>query len=311
MIVDRILAHKGDKFIQFLESMDGLLFMELSHLGTVLDVSNSAASLAKYEPDWIGRNIMDVITPGPDLEAASILQCAESFNFTLGATGRVYRGRTCQCPESVFLVAELLISSDDRLMEMMSRTNNEMVSLTRELRVKNRDLEAANRRIEELMLTDVLTGLPNRRSAYQRFDLEAARAQRHARALSFILGDIDHFKSVNDTYGHQAGDQVLAAVASQLDRSIRKTDLAARWGGEEFALILPDTDLSQAAVLAHRIVEAVASISRTASVPGVTISLGVSQWKPGQSIEQLAAAADRALYRAKAQGRNRFILDSD
>ncbi len=311
MILRRILDHRGDALLEYLEQMDDLLFMELGRDGCILGINESAAGMSGGPTDWVGRSVTEFLSPGTDLVLEDLLRCSDPFSFSLVATGRLYRGQTCPFEGGYYLVAELMVSGDSRVMEAMSRNNNELVTLMRELRTKNRELERANKRIEELMLSDALTGLANRRAAYQRFELEAARAQRHGHPLSLAVCDIDHFKKVNDTYGHQAGDEVLVAVATTLGSQVRKTDLAARWGGEEFVLLLPETTLENALVLAERVRCAVDTMVPPAGVPHVTLSLGLAQWRTGESVEMLTSRADRSLYRAKEGGRNRFFVDSD
>ena len=156
---------------------------------------------------------------------------------------------------------------------------------------------------EETALTDELTKLPNRRALAQRFLQETQRARRHHSALSFLMIDLDHFKQVNDTYGHLNGDAVLAELASILSNGLRESDVCARYGGEEFALILPETTESGARVLAERIRAKVAS----ATFPGglkLTISVGVAATEEPSIYTQLIDRADQALYAAKQGGRN-------
>lgn len=154
---------------------------------------------------------------------------------------------------------------------------------------------------------DGLTGLANRRSADARLEIEHARAQRDPRPLSIALIDLDHFERVNDERGHAAGDRVLAATAHALAATARASDLAARFGGEEFLIVLPATGEDEALLVAERMRAAVeASRVEVDGAPiGVTVSIGVGTLQRGESIAVLLERADRALYRAKADGRNR------
>ncbi|WP_212830628.1 diguanylate cyclase [Catellatospora sp. TT07R-123] len=161
-------------------------------------------------------------------------------------------------------------------------------------------------------LTDPLTGLYNRRHFEESLRFEAVSAARHEAPLSVVLVDLDHFKDVNDTYGHAAGDAVLVEVARLLRQSVRSTDLICRYGGEEFACLLPGTDAQAAVDLAERIRQ---SVCRTpVPVPGssdhvlLTASFGVATAEPGQvDTGKLVEVADEALYRAKALGRDRVV----
>ncbi len=154
-----------------------------------------------------------------------------------------------------------------------------------------------------LAFSDALTGLANRRWAEEQLDLELARAARYGGEFAVILIDIDHFKRLNDAYGHAAGDAVLAGLAKTLRRSLRATDQVARWGGEEFVVLAPETPLSGAVDVAEALRREVAAATFDGR-PGITISLGVAARRTGDSHESLLARADAALYRAKAAGRD-------
>ena len=171
------------------------------------------------------------------------------------------------------------------------------------LRVKklNDALVDANRRLAEQALTDHLTGLANRRHGAHELDRAVALAVRHGQALSLARIDIDHFKQVNDSYGHQQGDEVLAVVARRLQRAVRGGDELARWGGDEFVVIQPATDRAGAGRAAERLRAAVAEAP--VGAVDVTVSVGWAHWA-GDTADDLLARADRALYRAKADGRN-------
>ena len=171
-------------------------------------------------------------------------------------------------------------------------------------------LEAEANRLHELSVTDGLTQLANHRFFQERLSEEFRRAQRYDDPLALILSDLDHFKAVNDQYGHQVGDSVLKTLAEVLRSSVRETDFVARYGGEEFAVVLPKTHLGGALTVAERI-----SSERRARKVGpmmvrITASFGVSSF-PGRGIntaEQLLRTADEALYRSKSDGRNRISL---
>ncbi|GEM_PF-464616 len=165
-----------------------------------------------------------------------------------------------------------------------------------------------HRLVERQALVDGLTGLANRRACAQALHAELARAERYGTRLSVVLADLDGFKAVNDAHGHAAGDKALGMFAAVVRETLRESDHAGRWGGEEFLLLLPGADEEGAAQLAERIRVALAarSIERAdGSRLRVTASFGVAEHVPGASAEQLVAAADEALYRAKRAGKNR------
>lgn len=162
---------------------------------------------------------------------------------------------------------------------------------------------------QRLALTDALTGLANRRAASDELErLEAAR-QRHDTALSVAIADVDFFKCINDEHGHELGDLVLQRVARALSVGVRKCDLVARWGGEEFLLLLPSTGIDGAKVLCERLRRAVESLPIQSKIGplSVTLSIGVTEVLD-DGVEPALRRADRALYEAKALGRNRVVL---
>ncbi|MES2296251.1 MAG: diguanylate cyclase [Pseudomonadota bacterium] len=166
------------------------------------------------------------------------------------------------------------------------------------------ELEEKNRALQTLSITDRLTGLFNRLRLDQVLEHEAARCERLGGDFALILLDIDKFKSVNDTHGHQVGDQVLMAMAQVLRRCTRELDIVGRWGGEEFLVVASGTDGEGARALAEKLREAVAEHDFPV-VGSKSASFGVAAFRAGDSIEGMMARADAALYRAKEGGRNR------
>jgi diguanylate cyclase (GGDEF)-like protein len=156
-------------------------------------------------------------------------------------------------------------------------------------------------------LTDALTGLLNRHALYPILNQELDRSARYARPFSIILFDVDEFKAVNDTFGHLEGDKVLKELSNLVSGLLRKTDYAGRWGGEEFLLILPETDTAEALILAERIRMKVEDTFFT-QIYNVTASFSVVAYRTGQNLEALLECADKALYQAKNNGRNQVIV---
>jgi diguanylate cyclase (GGDEF)-like protein len=167
--------------------------------------------------------------------------------------------------------------------------------------------------LSEQAETDALTGLPNRRTLDARLLEEFDRARRHNTHLSFVLVDIDDFKKVNDQYGHQFGDDVLRSVSSVLAGSLRALDLAGRFGGEEFALVLPGTPAAAGRRVADQIRKTLSKASfgdPEREIVGVTASFGVAGFPDCTTVEELIGRADTALYEAKHAGKNRVVVGS-
>jgi two-component system, cell cycle response regulator len=187
--------------------------------------------------------------------------------------------------------------------ELLARVSSavQIKKLQDELRQRNAELDRMSR-------TDVLTGLYNRRHLDEELVRRHSDASRHHQLISLLLLDIDHFKRINDTYGHPAGDQVLRTFADRLRTVLRAGDIAGRWGGEEFLVVLPRTDLAGAREVAERIrfITAFEPVVADGKEIDLTVSGGCALG-PGDSVEAVVSLADKALYEAKQAGRNRVI----
>ena len=192
--------------------------------------------------------------------------------------------------------AGLRYARQTRLIDKVTRISDRAQSHLRDL---NHHLAAAS-------ITDPLTGLPNRRHLLDRLRKETARARRSGWSLTIILGDIDHFKAVNDNYGHDVGDAVLIATAQTLQGSLRGYDLCGRWGGEEFLIILPETDIEAGMQVAEKLRLAVAAQhdDGDGNEVSISVSLGIADYDTSHSLDNCLQRADRALYAAKTMGRN-------
>jgi diguanylate cyclase (GGDEF)-like protein len=201
-----------------------------------------------------------------------------------------------------------LVRENLRLLIQLRQANEDLErrvkERTRQLQEQNEELRAARERIEELSRRDPLTGLTNRRWLDEVLRLESERAKRYGAPLSLVMIDLDHFKDVNDTFGHAAGDQVLKATAAALESAARMTDVVGRYGGDEFVVLLPNTELDHAGMLAERMRTALCMMPVTFRADAVTASFGVAAWADGDTTESFIARADEALYDAKHAGRD-------
>lgn len=210
-----------------------------------------------------------------------------------------------------------------QVIETLAIASREMERNSRELESKLADsheqIAELNEHLDELRCesrTDSLTGIANRKSFDETLEAELATASETNEELCLCLGDIDRFKTFNDRYGHQTGDQVLRLVASAIDGHVKGRDLAARYGGEEFAVILPQTNLRAAVTVADQIRERVMTKelvkkSTGESLGSITISFGVARYRHGEPAEALIKRADACLYAAKNGGRNQVSCEAD
>ncbi|MEB2343434.1 MAG: diguanylate cyclase [Deltaproteobacteria bacterium] len=272
--------------------------------GQVLSARDGIEGLRVLLAEPVDAVICDLEMPGLDGEKLLAAQRARSggeempFLFLTAQRdpermARLLRAGACDIVQKPFYAAELLARLDLHL---------RLRRLQAELREKNATLA-------RLSTTDPVTGLRNRRYATEFLALEVLRAVRYHTPLAVLLLDLDHFKRVNDTHGHRVGDAVLQVVADTLRATLRSTDVAGRYGGEEFLVVLPQTERAGAVALAERVRAAIEETAIDVGGPApvsVTVSIGVAALDERTgSAEQLVERADGALYAAKDAGRNR------
>jgi diguanylate cyclase (GGDEF)-like protein len=189
-----------------------------------------------------------------------------------------------------------------RQMEKVARISDRYQDMLRDL----------NQTLQEASLRDPLTGLANRRMLMERLRAEEQRASRSEQAFVLAMIDVDHFKLINDSWGHEVGDRALAEIARVLQASVRGSDLCGRWGGEEFLLLLPETTLAESAPLIERLRECLRGLRVLvgSEALAITASFGVAERQPGESYSQTLNRADAALLAAKRNGRDCCVLAS-
>jgi len=249
-----------------------------------------------------GGNFKDYIEPGHCAGEMSIFDSVKPSAF-------VFAKETCR----------ILVIEPESALAMINASHdlclNFLHMLSQRLRNNNRvvcEEEYHIRCIEENAKVDSLTGLHNRRWLEEMYTREINRSNSGNFRLSAFMMDIDHFKRVNDTYGHLAGDQVLIAVASAITKSLRPSDMPVRYGGEEFSVFLPGTSTENARVVAERLRSAVERqqvVLPDGQIIPVTISIGFTERQDGDTVRSIIERADQALYNAKQNGRNRACLN--
>jgi len=207
---------------------------------------------------------------------------------------------------SHMVIESIASKNDDKIMTDL------MIDMLQRNAMLNRSLEEKIKEIEVLSVTDQLTGIFNRRKFVEMMSKEVERKARYGSDFSLIMFDIDHFKNVNDTYGHDIGDFVLKKLTHTIAGLLRNSDVFARWGGEEFMILAPEISLDNSVILAEKLREAIENIDFS-PVPKVTSSFGVISTSTvvSQSFEFLTKSVDEALYEAKHTGRNKVISFDD
>ena len=306
-IVSQVRAGLSDSGYGFVECQDGTQVL---------------SAIRAHQPDLL---LMDVEMPGlGGVEVCRIVKANQSetgFGFlpVILMTARSSKGAKV---EGLELGADDYLTKPFDLLELSARVKSmlRLKALQDALVEKNRELDRANRELDqkrqellELSRTDGLTGLTNRRHFEERLTAEFTRSTRYRSPLSCLLLDIDHFKKVNDSWGHPFGDLVLKEVAQVSRRVLRDVDVLARYGGEELVALLPETSREEAYAAAERMRQGIASLRLPFSAPGkptvdvrCTASIGVATY-PGTGIDAqdaLVSAADECLYAAKQNGRN-------
>lgn len=279
---------------------DGVLVLNAANL--VVDINPAACRLLETDSSCIGQTADEVLSRWPGLLGYCRQTNAGHFEVHLSETPlRVIEARLTPILEGesagVIIVLRAVtarVHSQRRLQEAHDQLQAQVAEIGR-----------LQESVREQAIHDALTGLFNRRYLEETFPRELASAKRRSAPMAVILLDVDHFKTVNDTLGHHAGDQTLQQLAALLDQSTREGDIACRYGGDEFVLLLPDTSFKDAMDKAEALRNACASLARD-ELPSITISLGVAcAPEDGDEGGRVLMAADRALYRAKNSGRNR------
>lgn len=229
-----------------------------------------------------------------------IINVGNSSIFCRSLKGTVHRGGG-----QVLLVAEYDVVEMEALNAQVIELNEELAAAQREIARSNRKLRVSEARLRELSLTDPLTGLGNRRRLMDYLGDAIERYKRNQEPFSIVMADIDFFKKVNDTYGHDVGDDVLVAFARLLSSCIRSIDLVARLGGEEFVIVMVATPMYQAMQKAEQLRVATEQLSFANMQCGITGSFGVAEYLLGDGVDGLLKKVDECVYRAKHGGRNR------
>jgi len=266
---------------------------------------SAAARILEPLSELLHKPLYLVDGQSPEAGNAFAIRVAMPRIAVVSADGKPFTEDERRLVDSLFDVLRVGAESEARYTELEQR----MLSLQRE----NLDLVVRNRALSEVSSRDALTGLYNRWYVIEKIDSEINRALRHGSPMSVLMLDLDHFKRINDTWGHSAGDEVLKAIGKLLRDSCRVYDVPGRYGGEEFCIVLPETRMGNTEVVAERIRQRLESTELACGGESivVTASIGIAGMEEPASADILSPAAlidraDRALYSAKSRGRNRI-----
>jgi len=307
MKILEILNQNNKKIFFYLTELSGIGFVIIDRKCKILDCNKGFLEVLGLKVKPLDRDLNDFLSKNSE----KIRFPKNSFGklnslFTISNESEILlKGYIFRFKKLYLLIFEQHRLSYNELILKMSKLNDQIVNITRELEKKNIQLSEALATVKRTMNTDSLTGLLNRRAFKKMLKREISFAIRHNLPLSFVMIDIDYFKKINDTYGHDMGDHVLKIFAKTLRKSIRHEDILARYGGEEFILVLPNTNLKNAfqasEIIRHKIEELqIKGIKRK-----ITASFGITELLPTDNEMSFIKRADEALYIAKRNGRNR------
>ncbi|NCC28209.1 MAG: GGDEF domain-containing protein [Gammaproteobacteria bacterium] len=290
-----------------------LLVVEVDRDGCIIDSNLTFRSRFAGFAGVRGERLSCFLSSGSgdllDLEPGLPRRTPTARVFTTPLGGETYLFHAYPRGQGIVLIGELATGAESDIVERMGNLAIEMSRLVRDLRNTNRELALANETNQALARKDPLTNLANRRFFMERFDDEIARARMSGAPLSLIMMDLDHFKQVNDRFGHAGGDLVLVAFTGLLQSRVRAGDLPGRLGGEEFAVFMPDAGLQAAVDVAERLRTSLATLRPLDADYRITASFGVAEHRPDEDADALLGRADDLLYRAKSSGRNQVVLE--
>lgn len=300
-------SHKA-KYFDLFDRMNAPVLI-INEKQEVIDANVKAENFFDLELAKFGQFDVGIFWNTPEEAAKELRMAFRRYHPRQTAKTIVYNGQTKHllietCP------LELAEASDDKVLQIIVKDQTELVETQKALELKNQELAQANELLAKLSITDKLTNLYNRRYFDDVLQKEMERAVRNGHALSLLIFDVDKFKVYNDTNGHMAGDELLTELAEVIKDSTRGIDIACRYGGEEFVVLCPETNLTQSLIVAERIrlnVEKYPFKHKEKQPLGcVSVSIGISAVPENTlSAPELKTQADEALYHSKETGRNR------
>ncbi len=307
MNIETIFKNYHDEIISYFDQLSSLALVLIDKDKKILDCNSGFIKILGLREKPINYNLTKFLSRYSE----KLLLPDSAFNMTtlifkgIGNVEILLRGAIFPVDNLYLMIFEQYRLTYNELLTKMSKLNDQIVDITRQLEKKNLQLSEALTTIKKITNTDPLTGILNRRALEKIIKREISFARRHNLPLSFVMIDIDRFKRINDTYGHEVGDYVLKSFAKIIHKSIRHEDILARFGGEEFILLLPNTNIDSALEVCERIRQKIEKTKFKGIKEKITASFGIAELLQTDEGVDVLKRADDALYEAKRKGRNR------
>lgn len=307
MNIENIFKNYCDIIFSYFDQISGLVIVLIDKNKKILDCNNGFIRTLGLREKPINQSLTKFLSSYSEEKLPLDRNISEvNINFKSSTDIEIFlKGYILSVDNLYLLILEQYRITYNELIAKMSILNDQIVDITRELEKKNLLLSEALTTIKRITNTDPLTGILNRRSFQRALKREISFARRHNLPLSFVMIDIDYFKRINDSYGHETGDRVLKSLARIIRKSIRNEDIFARFGGEEFTLLLPNTSVESAVEVCERIRQKIEKTKLKGIKEKITASFGITGLLPNDREIDILKRADDALYEAKRKGRNR------
>lgn len=307
MNIEKIFKNHSDQIVSYFEHLSNVAIIVVDKDKKILDCNSGFTKILglREKPinfpltNFLSKHSKEILLPDRAYNMIKIVfKGADNMEILL-------KGSIFSIENLYLMIFEQYRLTYNELISKMSKLNDQIVDITRQLEKKNLQLSEALKTIKKITNTDPLTGILNRRAFHKILKREISFARRHSLPLSFVMIDIDHFKRINDTYGHEMGDRILKRFARIIIKSIRHEDIFARFGGEEFILLLPNTDINSAFSVCERIRQKIEKTKFKGIKERITASFGITELLQQDKELDVLKRADEALYEAKRKGRNR------
>lgn len=309
---ENLLEYCPEAFNRFLVELSDMIIVVLDKDLKIRKYNKAFANMLVYsEEEIIGLNFSELLEEAINLKLPSHGRTRkQQLKFKNQVIAREkWLGFSFDCyiineDDWYLLTGSYQLPEREEYFKKLTKLNNQLTNKTRELTSKNLELKKSREIIEKLLRTDELTGISNRRAFNEFFEKIYSLARRHASPLSLVIIDLDDFKIINDTYGHKAGDQVLKAVGKLLAATIRQEDIAARIGGDEFTVLLPETGINEANEFVSRVNLKLEELSLDEIPYKLSASFGVAELNQKETMDEFFRRADKNLYIAKNSNKN-------